>query len=67
MMLRYSMYFGAVVQLVRISACHAEGRGFESRPFRQDNKKASLLGGFFHSKIARAYFLGVVIEAAIAS
>ena len=27
--------FGAVVQLVRISACHAEGRGFESRPHRQ--------------------------------
>jgi hypothetical protein len=27
--------FGAVVQLVRISACHAEGRGFESRPLRQ--------------------------------
>lgn len=25
---------GAVVQLVRISACHAEGRGFESRPLR---------------------------------
>ncbi len=25
---------GVVVQLVRISACHAEGRGFESRPFR---------------------------------
>ena len=24
-----------VVQLVRISACHAEGRGFESRPLRQ--------------------------------
>ena len=24
----------AVVQLVRISACHAEGRGFESRPLR---------------------------------
>ena len=23
-----------VVQLVRISACHAEGRGFESRPHR---------------------------------
>ena len=27
--------FGAVVQLVRISACHAGGHGFESRPFRQ--------------------------------
>ncbi len=27
-------YSGAVVQSVRISACHAEGRGFESRPHR---------------------------------
>ena len=26
---------GAVVQLVRISACHAEGREFESRPHRK--------------------------------
>ncbi|CAK0779667.1 hypothetical protein CCP4SC76_7010007 [Gammaproteobacteria bacterium] len=26
---------GVVVQLVRISACHAEGRGFEPRPLRQ--------------------------------
>ena len=29
---------GVVVQLVRISACHAEGRGFESRPLRQLSK-----------------------------
>src|SRR5580658_6870304 len=26
--------FGVVAQLVRASACHAEGRGFESRPSR---------------------------------
>ena len=30
---------GAVVQLVRILACHARGRGFEPRPHRQ-NKRA---------------------------
>jgi hypothetical protein len=42
---------GAVVQLVRIPACHAGGRGFESRPLRQMRLKAQqfkpLLGGFF--------------------
>ena len=29
---------GAVVQLVRITACHAVGRGFESRPHRERSK-----------------------------
>lgn len=32
---------GVVVQLVRIRACHARGRGFESRPFRFFNTKNS--------------------------
>ena len=30
---------GAVVQLVRIHACHAWGRGFESRPHRKKQSK----------------------------
>ena len=29
-----SQILGVVAQLVRASACHAEGRGFESRPSR---------------------------------
>ena len=29
---------GLVVQLVRIHACHAWGRGFESRPDRKEKK-----------------------------
>ena len=32
---------GAVVQLVRISACHAGGRGFESRPHRRRERRMS--------------------------
>ncbi len=38
-MLKYSN--GAVVQLVRIHACHAWGRGFESRPHRRGERKSS--------------------------
>ncbi|MBP1613460.1 MAG: hypothetical protein H6Q13_908 [Bacteroidetes bacterium] len=36
-------YLGLVVQLVRIHACHAWGRGFESRPDRQEIKKSLML------------------------
>ena len=37
---------GLVVQLVRIHACHAWGRGFESRPDRQDTIALRLRGAF---------------------
>lgn len=42
---------GVVAQLVRASACHAEGRGFESRPSRQvENPLILKVSGFSVSK-----------------
>ena len=37
------LFIGLVVQLVRIHACHAWGRGFESRPDRKRVLKPLIL------------------------
>lgn len=52
-----TMIPGVVVQLVRIHACHAWGRGFESRPFRTDNEAFANknAGAFFHG-LHKRYF-----------
>ena len=39
--------FGAVVQLVRIPACHAGGRGFESLPHRSKRVTQKVILYFF--------------------
>ncbi len=47
---------GLVVQLVRMPACHAGGRGFESRPDRQVWKPDSKESGFFRRKRGREVY-----------
>ncbi len=55
-MVAFGSLLGVVVQLVRIPACHAGGRGFEPRPLRQHiqitnisdlEKSPALCGAFF--------------------
>ncbi len=42
-----SLKNGSVVQLVRIRACHARGRGFESRPDRKKKEKILNVSSLF--------------------
>jgi hypothetical protein len=43
----HSRIFGSVVQLVRMPPCHGGGRGFESRPVRQEAKAVENPMAFF--------------------
>ena len=46
---------GPVVQLVRMPACHAGGRGFEPHPDRQVFCRGSRLGFLYIKQISRLY------------
>jgi hypothetical protein len=45
---QWFFYHGLVVQLVRMPACHAGGREFESRPVRSLNIKSLNIKDFFY-------------------
>ena len=56
--------FGALVQLVRIHACHAWGHGFESRTHRKQYSFHAKRGTFFlpHLELQTFYQVLTLIE-----
>ena len=53
---------GLVVQLVRIRACHARGRGFESRPDRKNSKSDDYSSDFLFSTSVACPYLELFIQ-----
>ena len=47
---------GVVVQLVRIPACHAGGRGFESLPHRREDRLIVCLFCFYTGSFTKIYY-----------
>ena len=53
---------GVVVQLVRIPACHAGGRGFESRPYRRGERRMSNIKNIMFLNYSFFFYISVYIR-----